>query len=245
MNNFVGTVQAGLQLGLDTILIKPTRGFYGITTADGQLLPDIFAHAVIEEKHHDELEVTEHPVEQGAMITDHAFKRPAEVMLKLGWSNSPLSKGGLLNPLLAFGAANNSAVLAGATAYGLVQGVQGIQSAILGEGIEQIQAIYQQLLQLQESRAMFVIYTGKRVYTNMICKSLIAETDFKSANSLPITMSCKQIILVNTQLVQLPKGTQGNPQLTGSTINKGGKSAKLSYIPEADLKAKIKAGITP
>lgn len=45
-------------------------------------------NVVIEEDHRDELTITEHPVEQGAAISDHAYKRPSEVTLHCGWSNS-------------------------------------------------------------------------------------------------------------------------------------------------------------
>jgi hypothetical protein len=242
MSGFSGYVQAGLQIGLDSILIRPKRGIYSARTAKGSTLDDIIAQATVEEQHHDELEITDHPVEQGAMITDHAYKRPAEVKLKLGWSNSPSSRGGLLNPLIGAAAANSSVVLAGANIYGIVQGVSGIQSAISGAGVTQIQAIYQKLLQLQEERALFVLYTGKRVYTNMVCKSLSTESDFRSENSLPITMVCKQIILVNSQLVQLSKSNQSNPKLTAGAVDKGTQNAKLSRIPEADLKARIASG---
>jgi hypothetical protein len=243
MSNFTGFVQAGLQIGLDSILIKPKRGFYNIRSQDGKvttIYPDIIAHATVEERHHDELEVTDHPVEQGAMINDHAFKRPAEVTLHLGWSNSPPSPGGLINPLIATAAANSPIVNAGANLYGLAKGVQGIQSAMSGAGMEQIKAIYQTLLQLQESRALFDLYTGKRKYVNMILKSLATETDFRSSNSLPITMTCKQVILVNTKTVALSKGTQANPQATASPADKGTQAA----IPaKPDIKAQIRAGM--
>jgi hypothetical protein len=46
------------------------------------------ADAIVEEHGTDELEVTENPVEQGASITDHAFKKPARLTLRLGYSNS-------------------------------------------------------------------------------------------------------------------------------------------------------------
>ena len=242
MSGFSGYVQAGLQLGLDSILIRPKRGLYSIKNSKGVALDDIVAQATIEEHHMDELEITDHPVEQGAMITDHAFKRPAEVTLKLGWSNSPTTRGSLINPLLATAAANNSAVREGANLYGIVQGVQGIQSAIAGSGEAQIKAIYSKLLQLQEERALFTLYTGKRVYTNMLCKTLSTESDFRSANSLPITMSCKQLIIVNSRVVPLPKATQAQPKLTAASTAKGTQSAKYSQIPEADLKARIQSG---
>ncbi len=50
----------------------------------GYIIPNI----VIREIHRDDLVVTDHPVEKGADISDHAFKRPMEVIMICGWSNS-------------------------------------------------------------------------------------------------------------------------------------------------------------
>ncbi len=46
------------------------------------LVPDV----IISEKHQDTLEITEHPVEIGAEIADHAYKRPAELTMEVGFS---------------------------------------------------------------------------------------------------------------------------------------------------------------
>lgn len=49
----------------------------------GFVIPDV----TMRETHTDNLIVTDHPVETGATISDHAFKRPVEVEMLLGWSN--------------------------------------------------------------------------------------------------------------------------------------------------------------
>jgi hypothetical protein len=46
----------------------------------------ITATAWIEEQHRDELVITEHPVETGAAVSDHAYKRPAECTIRVGWA---------------------------------------------------------------------------------------------------------------------------------------------------------------
>jgi hypothetical protein len=48
------------------------------------LIPDV----VLREVNKDELIVTDHPVERGAAISDHAFMRPLEVDMQMGWSDS-------------------------------------------------------------------------------------------------------------------------------------------------------------
>lgn len=62
---------------LQTVLFKQGRSIAGI-------IPNV----VIDESHIDELTITNHPVEQGASITDHAFKQPAQVTVRYGFGVS-------------------------------------------------------------------------------------------------------------------------------------------------------------
>ena len=68
--------------------LQSSRGLTKITPDSGEQLQDIVANIVVEEVHTDLVEVTDHPVEYGAMISDHAYKRPVELALYLGWSDS-------------------------------------------------------------------------------------------------------------------------------------------------------------
>ena len=46
----------------------------------------------IEEQHRDLTVITEHPVETGAPVSDHAYNRPSEVTLRLGWNGEDLAE---------------------------------------------------------------------------------------------------------------------------------------------------------
>jgi hypothetical protein len=59
------------------VLLRSSRGI-------GVLHPDV----VVEESHEDELQITEHPVEQGAAISDHAYKKPATITIRGGVSDA-------------------------------------------------------------------------------------------------------------------------------------------------------------
>jgi hypothetical protein len=48
----------------------------------------IMAQVTIEVQHTDEVQITDHPIEQGAPISDHAFKRPISVNINAGWSTA-------------------------------------------------------------------------------------------------------------------------------------------------------------
>lgn len=66
----------------------------------------IVPNVVIREVHDDELTITDHPVGNGAPITDHAFKNPESVMVEFGWSNNFVALNALLGKSIFSGASN-------------------------------------------------------------------------------------------------------------------------------------------
>lgn len=60
--------------------------------AIGTIIPDI----VVEEVGTDLVMVTENPVEVGAPVQDHAYKRPAEILMRCGWSDSSHQQQGFI-----------------------------------------------------------------------------------------------------------------------------------------------------
>jgi Dit-like phage tail protein len=54
----------------------------------------VVSDVTIEETHRDDIVVTEHPVENTAPISDHAYQKPQEVTIRGGWSPSSLAAGG-------------------------------------------------------------------------------------------------------------------------------------------------------
>lgn len=81
----VSVAVAALEGLLSPVLIRP-RSIAGFV-----------ADVTVEERADDEVEITQIPVETGAAITDHAYKRPARLLLRCGWSNSSFQSGG--NPV--------------------------------------------------------------------------------------------------------------------------------------------------
>lgn len=71
-----------LPYSLEALLLGRSRG---ITPESGDaIIPDV----VISETHDDDVTVTQHPVDTGAPISDHAFAQPAIVTCVFGWSDS-------------------------------------------------------------------------------------------------------------------------------------------------------------
>jgi hypothetical protein len=69
-------------------LIGDIQAPYALLTSSRRKIGTIYPDVTIEEVHHDDLIITEHPVEKGSAITDHSYKRPEELDMRVGFSNS-------------------------------------------------------------------------------------------------------------------------------------------------------------
>lgn len=234
MTNPLGFVLPVAALGFDSLLIKPRRGFFKAGTA----VPFVrLPQATIEEVHHDELEITDHPVEQQAAITDHAFKRPAEVIITYGWSDSPTSNSGLSNQ-----ATGVAAAVLGSTARTIIGAATTATSYLRGSaGSDSIRNVYFKLLQLQVDRVLFDIYTGKRPYVNMLLKGLSVTTDKRTEHALLLRAHCREVLLVQTttvSLVPINAKAQVLPEKTTPLVDQGRKQLQQvdvevkKFIPE-------------
>lgn len=168
--------------------IKPKRNI-------GGLVPNV----TVEEEGTDELEVTRHPVQKTADISDHAFLLNPSLRVRIGYSPS------------------------GSNAAGANSDIQGAGDPV------PLETIYQQYLDLQSNRELIEVQTGKRLYEDMLIKSLTLVTDKDTENALMLMVSLTHITLVDTQTVQVPSNSvQKSPQSTGNTLNGGTKNATPS-----------------
>lgn len=176
-------------IGFDVMMIIP------------KMLDTIRIGVTIEEVYNDELQITEHPVEQDAAITDHAYKRQPDVVLKCGWSNADY-EALLSSPVVDFDEFGSTT-----------------QS-------EYIDAVYSQLLKLQESRVRFDAVTSRRKYSNVLLQGLRVVHDAKTSGALMLTATLRQIRIVQTKATKLPpRDDQADPSRTAETQNTGSKQA--------------------
>lgn len=173
----------------------------------GIIIPDV----VVSEKHSDILEITEHPVEQptnagssgegAGYISEHAFRRPSEVVMETGFSGG----GSLLD-------------FADTSAIGLSLGLSPKE-------------LYQELLKLQRDRIPFDVVTGKRLYSNMLIRALEVTTDKSSENVLLATISLREVIITSTQTVKVAsKENMADGVGTSAVQNTGTKTTKPPNI---------------
>lgn len=212
MATLPGIAAAAAQLGIDSILIKPKRAIGAFT-----------AQVTVSEQHQDDLQITDHPVEQGSTISDHAYMLPATVTITAMWSNSP-SDSSILNGLVR----------------GVTGTVSGSQSLLTGNSASQVKDIYAKLLELQSSRIPFDVYTGKRFYKNMMVQRMSVATDKSTENVLSVSITCRQVIIVGTRTVSVPAPIEQQAQApaTASPVNAGQQSLQpgTGYVSKGSTK---------
>ncbi|CVH64008.1 hypothetical protein V3510_002768 [Serratia marcescens] len=171
----------------------------------GVIVPSV----AISEKHNDTLEITEHPVErptaEGAgFISDHAYRRPSEVTMELGFAG-----GG-----------------------SLLDGVDTTQMFDLNSGLslgDSPRDVYQKLLNLQRDRRPFDVTTGKRLYQNMLIKSLDVTTDKISENVLMCVLTLREVIITQTYTIKVAdKSNMTDGVSTAPVQDAGVKSPKAA-----------------
>ncbi len=138
---------------------------------------------VLSESTTDTLTITKQPVQQGASITDHAYKEPTSFTCTIYFRDN-LAKS--------------------------------------------LSKIYQDLLDLQNSRVPFTISTPKRKYDSMLISALGQTTEKGTENCLAIHLSAQEIIIVNVTTTTVPRSKQKLAAVTGKTDNAGKKSALLT-----------------
>lgn len=137
---------------------------------------------ILTENTSDVLTITKQPIQQGAPITDHAYKEPTTL------SMSALFEDNILRSL---------------------------------------SKIYQDLIDLQNSRVPFDVTTPKRTYKNMLLASLGLTTDKRTENALAINMTFQEAIIVKVTTVTVSRSKQKSPGTTGKTEPAGKKQSAL------------------
>lgn len=200
LGNSLGSVGEALS---NIGLLSPARkiGPYsdGFTLPSGvsQFSP-LIAQVTVRETPTDELEITRHPVEQGASTTDHAYKLQAELVLEVGWSNSGFQ----------------------AIANDISAGISLLNGG--GATLDYSQKVYQQILAIQLSRIPINVVTGKRKYKNMLIRRVSAPVTNETEHALFVTLHLYEVLIAQTSNVSFTDASvQADPQKTAAVANTG------------------------
>jgi hypothetical protein len=196
------------------------------------IIPDV----TIEEHFIDRVTATVHPLATGTPITDHIFRQPHQLTMKLGWTNANPLVGAVQGALqgvggTAMGLTPNMPI----SATGLMGGLEGAGSGALASLTEERAAnIYQQLLNLQFNEKVqpggvllpaipFNVTAGKRTYKNMVIIELNATNTAATEYALIIDVTMQEVMMVTAPTPNL--SAQAASQKTGGVTSTGNNNA--------------------
>ena len=157
----------------------------------------LWVEITFNEKTVDDYTITDHPVENGEVISDHLVKLPTQYTIKAGYAGN-----GLFNTIKVIGNA-----------------ISNIANNRITNPQTLLQAQYSQLLDLQKSKNLFKIVTPKRIYKNMVIKTLSVETDIDTESVLNFTAQCREIQIATTSVTEsLIKNASDNLEIDPSNI---------------------------
>lgn len=96
-----------------------------------------------------------------------------------------------------------------------------------------VKAMYDQILALRDSREPFTVKLGKRVLNNMVFTSITNNTDSSTEFVLSLTISLKQVKIVNVQKVEI--------QTNSDTTQKTGKKTASPMSDKSNTTANVEA----
>jgi hypothetical protein len=228
-----GIAQQALQAtGLMPAWFRAPRSIGDSSSKGGAIIPDV----TIEEQHSDRLTVTQHPIADGSPIHDHAYKLPATVVMRIGFSNSNIVGAAVQGFQSGGGFSDIGGGLAGAG--------QGLLSAATEQRCNDI---YKKLVKLQFDQeawdqgmaplAAFSLTTGKRPYKNMVITELSMRNDKTTEYALIIEVHMQEVFIVKTASTTQPSQTnQSNPEKTASPTDQTDKSATPTPNPNSFIK---------
>ncbi len=167
------------------------QGVFGTS----RMIGDIKLQVIISEETNDTLSITRQPVQTGAAITDHAFKEPTVLNMKVLQQNNNLVTGFL-------------STFSGNGLAAVYKKFLELQSPSDGSG-----------------PVPFTVVTRKRIYKNMLMASLRQNTDKNTENILSLDIQLQEVILVSIGVAQIPASAQANRKVTQAILNTGRESA--------------------
>lgn len=183
--------------------------------------------ATLQQTHSGSSEVTDHPVEKGANITDHVRVRPVQVRLDVVVSDFPLLRS---TPTSGGGTPAVDGKNSSTVALQLYQertsqpfSVSTTENPFKGRW----KKIFEELEFLRTNGILIKILSSSQTYENMVLEDLTMPKSKEWKDAASIQMGLKQIILVETKRVATKK-----TQVT-KTKKKQNKAAQATNTPEA------------
>jgi hypothetical protein len=207
---------------------------------------------ITSEGHEAIMAITDHPVEEGANVVDHARAEPVKISIEAYVSNKPIFS----NPDVEKTHNYETVDLdipektGGAPIFtpgGLTQGVTAGIGGLFGEPqnralvlrasspVDRVHDLYSKLKAAQLARRQITIETKLDVYVDMLIERLAVPRTPEDGNGAVFQMDLRQVRFVKSETVQAPEPTEKRGAVKAS---KGSKAGEEEKNPEKEEKMK-------
>ena len=176
-------------------------------------------------------DITEHPVELGANVTDHVRSQLDTIALEVFVSNAPI----IGQDRFQFGSQVGEVRTLDLSAAG----TSGIRDPRLGDAsasvlqfaddVDWVAETYRALRELKEGADLLTVITPMWDYSSMVIKEIGIPRTAAEGDGAKFTITFKQIRLVETRVVPAPTPTEDRGK---AAVNKGAKGTKDANAPE-------------
>lgn len=166
--------------GLDTAGILPRPARVTLTGDDGTILE---FDATLREVHSGSSQLTDHPVEDGSVVTDHVIDQPDELALNCLMSNYPIL------------------FLASARAQPSVEG---------GDPRSRAEDAYRAIVRLRKTATVMTVGTSLRDYDGLLIKGESVTRDKDTSNILDIQINLREFHIATSEEADLPDPIEKN-----------------------------------
>lgn len=194
-------------MGVVSVLFRRPQPTQVLRTIGNSITP-LLLDATVKENFTSTAEATQHPVEDGADVTDHVIIRPNGLTISGIITETPFE--GLAGLVKAAGASVGSSIgqalgpfgtAVGAVAGGI--GAKSIASSIFGSSDRQLGAVSAEFVKLRDAKMPVDIQTGLQLYSSYILTSFTCSRDQKSGGSINVDLEFKELILVESETTQV------------------------------------------
>jgi hypothetical protein len=239
---------AGALLGR-TVLIQPN-------TATGIPVPLAVLDVVKDEVVEYEVDVTDHPVEAGPEVSDHAQLKPTVIRLKGTISSTPLDlsvaianiAAGAYAAITDSQARSNLLNSAASQASGIVgtalQGKpQNLAASALSAAVDAVSRTI--LIAACEARVPFTLITKRQTYKNVLIRRLSFPRNEETGFALDFEMDIKQVRIVSPLKVQKTQVSETVISSASSSTNLGNQSTQLASTQVQSAVQSSPFGLSP
>lgn len=150
-----------------------------------------------------EAEVTQHPVEQGADISDHIKVKNIRLKLEGVVSETPLDLDASKRGLITSAGSNLGSLIGGSLGGGLGAAAAGLGAQYLIASVDKAQAARLILVSILQAKRLFKISTPKFELENVVMTSISFPRDQSTGKALRFSLQIQQMQLVKSEEVRL------------------------------------------